>query len=106
MCWFKKQREKSNEGSKKRKLVTFDDSDDEDSDEGNSGKKFCQNHGTCGHTMDQCTTLKALVKQAKQKQRKNFNKKKRLTIHEVNVMVQKQVKKALKQKKRKHTEEL
>ena len=35
-------------------------------------KKYCQHHGTCGLSMDKCTTLKALVKQAKQ----NFQKKK------------------------------
>ena len=56
-------------------------------------------------TTDQCTTLKALIKKAKQKKSKHFDKKKSFTKHEVNVMVQKQVKKALKQKKRKHTEE-
>ena len=71
-------------GFKKRKLVTFDDSDDEDSDQGRSGKKFCQYHDTCRHITDQCTTLKALVKHAKQKKS----------------MVQQQVKKALKKKKK------
>ena len=30
-------------------------------------KKFCQYPGTCGHTTDQYTTLKALVKHAKKK---------------------------------------
>ena len=84
-------------------MVIFDDSDDEDLDQGHAGKKFCQHHGTCGHSTDQCTTLKALVKQTKEKKSKYFQKKKRLTKHEVNVMVQKQVKKALKQKKRKRT---
>ena len=49
--------------------------------------------------MDECTTLKALVKQAKQKKGKHFQKKKRFTKHEVNIMVQKQVEKAMKQKK-------
>ena len=28
-------------------------------------KGFCQYHGIHGHTMEQCTTLKALVRQAK-----------------------------------------
>ena len=37
--------------------------------------------------------------QAKQKKSKHFNKNKMFIKHEVNVMVQKQVKKALKQKK-------
>ena len=86
--------------------MTFDDSKDEDSEEEHKGKKFYQYHGTCGNTTDEFTTLKALVKQAKQKTGKYFQKKKRFTKHEVNIMVQKQAKKALKQKKRKHTEEL
>ena len=37
---------------------------------------------------------------------KHFDKKKKFTEYEIKVMVQKQVKKALKQKKRKYTEEL
>ena len=75
--------------------------------EEHEGRKFCQYHGMCGHTTDECTTLKALVKQAKQKKGNHFQKKKRFTKHEVNIMVQKQVKKALKQnKKKKRTEEL
>ena len=83
---------KSKKGSKKRKSVILDDSNDEDSDQGHSGKKFCHYHDTYGHTTDQCTTLKALVKQVKQKKSKHFHKKKRVTKHEVNVMVQKQIK--------------
>ena len=84
---------KSKKGSEKRKSVIFDNSEDEDLEKGHSGKKFCQYHGTCGHTTD---SLKALVKQAKQKKSKLFDKKQGFTKHEVNVMVQKQVKKALK----------
>ena len=95
----------SKKGPKKRKVVTFDDSNDEDLEEEHNGKTFCQYYGTCGHTTDECTTLKVLVKQAKQKKGKHFQKK-RFTKYEVNIMVQKQVKKAMKQKKKKHTEEL
>ena len=87
-------------------MVTFDDSDGEDSDEQHSGKKFCQYHGTCVHTTDQCITLKTLIKQAKQNKSKHVDKKKRFTKYEANVTVRKQVKKALKQKRRKPTEEL
>ena len=82
-------RKKYKKGFKKRKGVTFDDSKDEDSEEEHKGKKFCQYHGTCGHTTDECTTLKALVKQRKQKKEKNFEKKKRFTKHEVNIIVKK-----------------
>ena len=56
---------KGKKGSKKRKTVTFNNSEEKDSDEGQKGKKFCQYHSSCGHTMYQCTTLRALVKQAK-----------------------------------------
>ena len=97
---------KGKKGSKNRKRVACNNSDDDDSDQGYTGKKFCQYHGTCRHTMDLCTTLKALVKQVKQKKRKYVDNKRRFTKHEVNVLVQKQVKKALKQKKRKRTAEL
>ena len=91
---------KSKKGSKKRKAVIFDASVDKDSDQGLKRKTICQYHGTCGHTTDQCTTLKALVKHAKQIRSKLFDEKKRFTKHEVNAMVQKQVKKAYQQKKR------
>ena len=52
--------------SKKRKSVTFRNSEDEDSEEVHKGKKFRQYHGTCRHTTDKSTTLEALVKQAKE----------------------------------------
>ena len=84
-----KNNKKSKKGSKKRKAVTFNNYEDKDSDQGHTGKKFYQYHGMCGHTTDQCTTLKALDKQAKQKKSKNFDKKKRFIKHLVNVMVQK-----------------
>ena len=97
---------KSKKGSEKRKAMTLGDSEDEDSDQGHTGKKFRQHHGTYGHTTDQCTTLKELVKQANQKKSKCFGKKKRFTKHDVNVMVQKEDMKALKQKRRKPIEEI
>ena len=53
--------------------------------------------------MDECTTLKALTRQTKQKKSKHFNKKLKYTKHEANVMVEKKVEKSLKWKKRKHT---
>ena len=84
---------KSKKGSKKRKAVTFNNSRDKDPNEGHTGKKFSQYHGTYGHTTNHCTALKALVKQAKQKRSEQFDKKIRFTKHEVNAMVQKEVKK-------------
>ena len=75
--------------------MTFEDSEDKDSDTEQKGKKIFQHHGTCRHITDQCTILNALVKQAKQKRSKQFGKKK-ITKHKVNVMVQKLAKKAWK----------
>ena len=86
--------------------MPISDSNDKVSNEGHTGKKFCQYYSTCGHTTDQCTTLKALVKQVKEKRSKHFNKKKRFTKREVNTMVLKHLKKALKQKKRKPNEKV
>ena len=82
-------RKKSKKKSKKRKGVTFDDSKDEDSKEEHKGKNFCQNQSTCGHTTNEYTTLKPLVKQAKKKKAKHFQQKKRFIKHEVNTMVRK-----------------
>ena len=69
-------------------------------------KKNASKDGMYGHTTVKCTTFKALVKQAKLKKVKHFEKKKWYTKDEVNIMAQKQVKKALKKMKKKHTEEL
>ena len=52
--------------------MTFDDSEDEDSEEEYKGKKFCQYHGMCGHTTDECTTLKALVKTGRTEEKQTF----------------------------------
>ena len=76
--------------------MTFGDSEGKDSDQGQKGWNFCQYHGMFGHFTDQSNSLKELVKQAKQKMNKLFDKKKRFTKYVVNVMVQKQVKKVLK----------
>ena len=53
--------------SKKRKAVSFEDSDEDSSDneKPSSRKKFCQYHGKCSHSTDKCTTLKAVIKKAK-----------------------------------------
>ena len=58
-------KKKSKKGFKKRKAVTYSDSDEKDSEEEPWGKIYCQYNGTYGHTTEDCATLKALVKQAK-----------------------------------------
>ena len=89
---------KIKKGSKERKLVSFDDSDDRNSDEGHSGKRFYQFHDTCIHTTDQYTTLNQGTGQAsKIKKSKHFDKKKRFTKPEVNAMGQKKVKNRIKE---------
>ena len=97
---------KSKKCPKERRAIIFGDSQDKDSQQETQGNNFCQYHNTCGQTSDESTTLNVLVKRAKQKKGKHFKKKKRYIKHEVYVMVQKQVKKALKKKKKQHTEEL
>ena len=93
---------RNKKGSRKRKSVTSGDSEDKDSDDRHTGKRLCQYCGTCGHTTNtQCT---GQASQAEKQQ--PLVKKERFTKHEVNFIVQKQDKKALKQKKRKHTREL
>ena len=72
---------KNKKWSKKRKLVIFDDSEDEGLDQGYKGKKFCQYHGTCRHTADQCTTLKTLVKQKKTEEDQTLQEKEK--VHQV-----------------------
>ena len=64
---FSRNRKKNKKGSKKKKSITFEDSEGEDLDEGHKGEKFCQCCSTRGHITDECTTLKALIMQAKRK---------------------------------------
>ena len=58
-------REIRNEGSKKMKALTYKASEDEDSNVDGKGKKFCKTYGMWECTTDECTTLKALIRQAK-----------------------------------------
>ena len=37
-------------------------------------KKFCQYHGKCSHSTDECTTLEALIKKAKSNKTKGYRK--------------------------------
>ena len=71
----KKKRKKK--GSKIRKATFLDNFEDGDADNEKKGKSFCKNHFTCGFTMYEYTTLRALAKQSKQKKGKHFDKKNR-----------------------------
>ena len=61
-------------GSKKRKTLTYKDLKDEDCNEDEEGKTFYKYYGTYRHTTNECTMVKALIRQAKQKQSKHFDK--------------------------------
>ena len=52
-----------------------------------------------GHTAEERMTHMALSTQSKQKKSEQFKKEKKYTKNEVNVMIEKKVKKAIKQKK-------
>ena len=80
---------KKKKNSKKRKAVSFEDSDKDSSDDEkpSSRKKFCQYHGKCNHSMDECTTFKALIKGAKYNKSNGYRKgrEKTYTKQEANV---------------------
>ena len=78
---------------KKRKATFLDDSGDEDLNNKISGKKFFKYHSTCGHTTDECTMLKVLIRQTEEKIDIHFKNKKKYTKHKVNVMVKKRLRK-------------
>ena len=80
-------KKKNKKHSKKRDVATFHDSEEEDSDEKSKGKTFCKFHGTCGHITDEHISLKALIRQAKQKKGKQVKRYKTYTKQEVNIMV-------------------
>ena len=109
---IKKAKKSNNKSSKKRKAVQLDEESEESSeDEKSHRSKYCMFHERCGHTTDQCTALKGLVKNKKKKRSKYDKKSKRksektYTRQEVNALVEKKIKKALhgKKKKRRHDE--
>ena len=80
-------------GSKKRKALTYEDPEDEDSNQNKKAKKFCKVCGTYGYTMDEYTTLKAPIRQTKQKESKHFDNKETYNKHEVNLIVERKFKK-------------
>ena len=93
-------RKKKMKHSKKQKAVSFEDFDKDSSDDEKtpSKKKFYQYHGKCINSIDECTTLKSLIKKAKSNKSKGYNKgsNKIYTKHEVNVLIEKKLKKAFK----------
>ena len=94
----------SRKKTKKRKAISFENSDKDSSDDEKppSKKKFCQYHGKCSHPMDECTTLMAQIKKAESNKYKEYGKgsKKIYTKHEVSVIIEKKLKKAFKERKK------
>ena len=94
--------------SKKRKAVSFEDSNEDSSDDEkpSSRKIFCQYHGKYSHFTDECTTLMFLIKKAKSNKSKGFRKggEKTYTKHKVNVLIEKKLKKAFKGRKKRKQE--
>ena len=101
----KKNKKKNN---KKRKAVFYEDSDEGCSEEEKPAKKkkFCQYHGKCSHSTDECTTIKALIKKNKSYKSKGFKKgsEKMHTKHKVNALIEKKLKKAFKGNKKRKQE--
>ena len=102
-------RKQKKKNSKKRKAVSLEDSDEDSSDDKKhpSKKKLCQYHGKYNHSMDECNTIKALIKKAKSNKSKGFSDRrgiKTYTKHKVNVLIKKQQKKAFKGRKKRNQE--
>ena len=107
----KKKSKKGKKGSKKSKSVLFSEASDEEfSEDEKSTKKYCAYHGLCSHTSDACDTLKELIKRDKKKSKFSKNNKgkgkKTYSKHEVNALVDKRVKKFLKNGKKKKRHEV
>ena len=54
----------------------------------------------CGHTANECDTIKTLVKQAQTKNAKQ-SKEKKYTKHEINILVEKKIKECTQEKEEK-----
>ena len=101
-------RKKKKKNSRKRIAVSFEDSDEESADnkKPSSRKKFCEYHENCSNSTDECTIFKTLIKKAKSNKSKGFRKggEKTYTKHEVNVLIEKKLKKAFKARKKRKQE--
>ena len=67
---------------------------------------MCLYHGKCSYSVDECTTLKDLIKMAKTNKSNGYRKRgeKTYTKHKVNVLIEKKLKKAFKGKKKRKQE--
>ena len=90
----KNQGKQNHKKNKKRKHSSYGVSENMNSQGSETGKTFCQYHGMCGHTTNECTLAKTLVQKKKLRKYK-ANKERKYTKHEVNVLVERKVKKAM-----------
>ena len=101
-------RKNKKKNSKKRKAVFFEYSDEDSSDDETpwKRKKFCQYHGKYIHSTDECTTIKALIKKTKSNKSNGYRKggKKMYTKQEVEIWIEKKLKKAFKGRKKRKQE--
>ena len=67
---------RTRKGPRKGKLQFFHNFEDKDLDEGHKGKTFCLYYSMCGHTLDECSPLKSLIRQTKQVKSKHSRIKK------------------------------
>ena len=97
-------RKKKKKNSKKWIAVSCEDSDEVSSENEKppSKKKFCQYNEKCSRCTDEYTTLKALIKKAKFNKSKGHRKggKETYTKHKVNVLIEKELNKAFKGRKK------
>ena len=91
----KVQKAKSN---KKRKYSNQNVSEEKNCSGTEGGKKFCKCHSTCRHSTNECTLIRVLVQKEKFKKKKQI-KERKYAKHEVNILVEKKMKKTLKKRK-------
>ena len=77
-----------NKSNKRRKYSNNNVSDEKSSKGTETGKKYCQYHGTCRHSTNECTLVKTLV-QKEQKKKQKASKERKYTKHEINILVKK-----------------
>ena len=93
-------REKKKKSSKKRKAVSLEDFDENSSDNKKppSKKKFSQYHRKRSHSTEECTKLEVPINTVEPNNSKGYKKGryKTYTKHKVNILIEKNLKKALK----------
>ena len=98
-------KDEEHKANKKRKHFKDNVSDGKSYTGTETDKKYCQYHGTCRHHSNKCAYIKFLVKKEKPKKQK-ASKERKYNKHEVNILVERKMKNALKKTKKQCEEEL